>query len=140
MRRLILLMGVAATLAPTAANACRGVHSHRYIVMQNPPSRLPAGALLLRVRIAEKLPYGGDAMRLGAMARVLAGPGAGRNIRLMPEIWTSCTGWFEGERSGYVVGFRDRPDTLIPVEYRAREYRTPDEEWSHGYERPKARP
>ena len=140
MKRLILLMGVAAILAPAAANACRGVHSHRYAVLQNPPSRLPAGAVLLRVRISEKLPYGGDALQLGAMARVLAGPGAGRTIRLRPEVWTSCSGWFESDRSGYVVGFREGPDTLIPVEYRSREYRTPDEEWSRGYERPKARP
>ncbi|WP_447726271.1 hypothetical protein [Sphingomonas koreensis] len=137
---LLVALGIGMFLTPAAALACRSVHSHRYVVLQHPPSRLPAGAVLLRVRLGEKLPYGGDAMKLGAMARILAGPGAGRMIRLKPGLWTSCTGWFEGDRTGYVVGWRDRPDTLIPVEYRARGHRSSDEEWSRGYERPKAHP
>ncbi len=137
MKRVGFFLAAATTLVPAAAEACRGVHSHRYVVMQKPPSRLPTGALLLRVRLAEKLPYGGDATRLGATARVLAGRGAGRMIRLQPEMWTSCSAWFEGERTGYVVGFRDSRGAFVPVEYRAKEYRSPQEEWSIGYERPK---
>jgi hypothetical protein len=129
-----------ALLAPGLAHACRSVQSHRYVVLRDPPARLPAGATLIKVRLTGDQIYDQRAVENGARALILAGRGAGRTVRLKPGLWTSCSAWAEQGPVGYVVGWARPRSIFEAVEYRSRPYRTPGEENSTGYKRTGAEP
>lgn len=142
--RLLLLLALG-LCAPVAAHACRGEAGHHYVILRDPPSTLPAGAVLLKVRLSPGwYPFDWKRIQQGLPARVLAGDRlTGKTVRLRSENWTSCN--MLGPETGYVVGFLTPPSrgviTVAAMQYRDRQYRTPDEEWSRGYERPQgARP
>jgi hypothetical protein len=122
----------AAALVPGTAQASRSAQFASYIVLQDPPSRLPPGAKLLKVRLLGDLPYRREDRRAGARARLLEGPGKGRVVRLVPDSWTSCDGWQNGEGPGYAVAFRCAPGRYEVIGYRSRKWRTPDQDRSAG--------
>jgi len=129
---LLALAATAATLLPGTAQACRSAQFAMYVVLQDPPSRLPPNARLLKVRLLGDLPYRRDDQRRGARAELLEGPGKGRTIRLVPDHWTSCDGWHEANPVGYVVAFPCGQDRYETVGYRQRRYRTPEQDRSEG--------
>ena len=139
MKRLIMILAALALGLPGAAHACLGKRWERYIVLHNPPARLPEGAVLIRIRLLSSPEEYPGFFKDGAAARILAGPGAGRTVRLKPRSWSSCSRWIEKDVTGYVVGWAegdgDRPASIEPMEYHARIYREPDEENSVGYKR-----
>jgi hypothetical protein len=124
---------------PGAAHACLAAHFERYVVMRDPPARLPGGAMLFRVRLVNNPDDNKPGVRNIPIVRILAGPGAGREVPLWLRTWSSCSRWLEDTDTGYIVGWidgpRDRPTDIEPIEYRAQIYRKPDEENSVGYKR-----
>ena len=145
MKRLAWFAGLAALFAAQPALACRGPFSHRYVLLETPPSRLPAGAVLLRVRVARSALFDGQRYAPSAMARITGARDRrliGQRIHLRPQLFSSCGHWRESERAIHVVGFvsrRGRGLVLTPVVYRSKEYRTPAEDRSEGIERPRNR-
>lgn len=129
----LCLAALVALLMPGLAQACRGIHSHRYVVLRDPPARLPQGSALIKVELIDGLP-GRDSVG-ERKARLLTGRDAGSFIFLRPDYWSDCHRWQEESPTGYVVvysGAASGPDRLNAVTYRSRQYRTPDEEYSVG--------
>ena len=129
---LLALAAAAAAVLPDTAQACRRAPFVSYVVLQDPPSRLPPGAKLLKVRLLGDSPYRRDDRRAGAPALLLEGRGKGREVRLVPDRWTSCDAWHEGDPAGYVVAFRCAPGRYEVIGYRARKCRTPAQDRSAG--------
>jgi hypothetical protein len=131
----LFALGLAAVVAialPGTAQACRSAQFASYVVLRDPPSRLPPNARLLKVRLLGELPYRRDDQRAGARALLLEGRGKGREVRLVPDHWTSCDGWHDGSGAGYVVAFRCAPGRYEVIGYHLRKYRTPAEDRSAG--------
>ena len=128
----LAIAAAAAMVLPGTAQACRGAQFASYVVLQDPPSRLPPGAKLLKVRLLGDLPYRREDQRAGARAILLEGRGKGREVRLVPDHWTSCDGWQNGDGPGYVVAFRCAPGRYEVIGYRSRKWRTSEQDRSAG--------
>lgn len=142
-----LCVAVAALTIGQPALACRGVFSHRYVMLETPPLRLPDRAVLLKVSVAKSsllVARQDGSPNLGrspVTAKVMAAQDRrliGRSVIIGPVSWSSCTHWSESERAAYVVGFLVRKQgrlRLIPVQYRSKRYRTPAEDRSKDIQR-----
>ena len=141
-RHLALIFG-AILFAAGPASACRGVFSHTYILLDDPPSRLPDRAVLLQVSVSgsAKIKLWPDP--LPVRARILSAS----NKRLIGKTVTisnggvvsSCDRWASSPTANYVVGFLTKvhgKQTLAPVIYRSKPYRTEGEDRSEGVRSP----
>lgn len=132
-----------ALLAAQPANACRGVFSERYLLLETPPSRLPPGAVLLQVHVPETA-FNSYAAPRGwhTSAKILDGPERrlhGATVRIEQDGFSSCDRGAETSAAKYVVGFlgeRRGELTLLPVLYRSKRYRTEAEDRSDGIRPP----
>jgi hypothetical protein len=144
MRNITLLcvivgIGLAGT---NSAEACRGPHSHRYIFLQEPPAKAPDHSLILKVKADEiseavhRQPWLG--LEVDVIARVsdldLDESHLPKKLLIQPSdfITTSCDHWGIVGSEAIVVGYLDwNPEgklVLVPIRYRAKEYRTPEED------------
>ena len=131
------MAAIVATLAQPAL-ACRGPFSHRYVILEEPPARLPRGAELLAVTVRSETLVGSfgevepvDARITGAKDKRLVG----KRVTIRPGIFSSCGRWSESDRANHVVGFLRREGQrliIVPVVYRSKQYRTFDEDHSVG--------
>jgi hypothetical protein len=144
MRNIKLLFAIVGIgLAGTnPAEACRGPHSHRYIFLQEPPAKAPDHSLVLKVKVDEiseavhMQPWLG--LEVDVVARVndldVDGSHLPKKLLIQPSefITTSCDHWGIVGSEAIVVGYLDwNPEgklVLVPIRYRAKEYRTLEED------------
>jgi hypothetical protein len=142
MKLATIVVGAVAIVAAQPALACRGPFSHQYVLLETPPQRLPAGAVLLQVRVAPEAFFKGERYAKSVTARITHARDLrliGKSIDIQPEIFSSCGHWRESEQANYVIGFVvRRRDSLmmVPVTYRSKQYRTPAQDNSEGITRP----
>ena len=143
MKLAAILVGVAAVVGAQPALACRGPFSHQYVLLETPPRRLPANAVLLQVYIPREALFEGKRYARSARARITGARDRrllGKGIEIRPGLFSSCGHWRESERANHVIGFvmrTGRSLALVPVVYRSKQYRTPAEDRSEGIARPR---
>ncbi len=117
--------------------------------LDEPPLRAPPGAVLLKVkpyRVDPQYPGLESKRRMPAVRarvlQVLQGRYKSRWAVLQPFAWMSCDRLGVVDQPAYVVGVvhvtKKRKMILIPMGYRPKKYRTPDEDQSIGRVVPKA--
>jgi hypothetical protein len=142
MKLTAIVVGAVAIVAAQPALACRGPFSHQYVLLETPPQRLPAGAVLLQVRVAPDALFKGERYAKSVTARITHARDQrliGKRIEIQPEIFSSCGHWRESKQANHVIGFvvRRRASLIVvPVAYRSKQYRTPAQDNSEGITRP----
>ena len=136
-----LMLGLSVLMWSQPSRACRGVFSHRYILLEKPPARLPPTAVLLEVLTPDfqNSDLGPDGFSVSGQIKSAKNKRLiGRTIKIQQRGYSSCDRWASSINANYVVGFLTKKHgelTILPVAYRSSEYRTEAEDQSERIER-----
>lgn len=129
--RVSFLLAFVLLTVPPQSKACDGPDGETYTILRELPTRLPKGAILLKVRL-EGQPSD-DQRRKGIPAtvvNVVTGQFTGRTVDIVAaNIWSSCSRFSQvppGE-PGYLIGMRRGNlrgrQQLLAVEYHPVQFR-----------------